>query len=132
MDLCFTPPPYSWCDSTQLQCGGFWYQALFGQGGTFTMTGPQALTFNGIITSGWITHPGPGNDSITINFSGQWSNGLSSSGEAFEYWWSDPFLDVEASLNTSTTTIVPEPRSLMLLGSGVLGLAGVLRRNLIR
>jgi hypothetical protein len=104
-----TPPPYSWCDSTQLQCGGFWYQALFGQGGTFTMTGPQALTFNGIITSGWITHPGPGNDSITINFSGQWSNGLSASGEAFEYWWSDPFFDVEASLHTSPTTIVLSP-----------------------
>jgi hypothetical protein len=89
-------------------------------------------TFNGIITSGWITHPGPGNDSITINFSGQWNNGLSASGEAFEYWWSDPFFDVKVSLYTSRTTIVPEPGSPMLLGSGVLGLAGVLRRKLTR
>jgi hypothetical protein len=72
-----TPPPYWWCDSEQPECCGFWYQALFGQGGTFTMTGPDGLTFNGIVTSGWTLHPGPGNDQIQIQFSGQWSNGLS-------------------------------------------------------
>jgi PEP-CTERM motif len=34
------------------------------------------------------------------------------------------------STTTSTTTSVPEPCSIMLLGSGILGLAGVLRRKL--
>ena len=127
-----TPPPYWWCDSEQPDCGGFWYQALFGQGGSFTMTGPDGLTFNGIVTSGWTFHPGPGDDEITIDFSGQWSNGLSASGEAYEYWWSDQFYDVEAKLYTSPSTPVPEPGSLVLLASGVLGLVSVLRRELIR
>src|SRR5215471_13236758 len=86
-------------------------------GRAFTMIAPYGLTLDGIVTSGWIFHPGPGNDQITINFSGQWSNGLSASGEAFEYLWSDQFFDVEAGLSTSPTTIVPEPGSLMLLGS---------------
>ena len=34
------------------------------------------------------------------------------------------------STTTSTTTSVPEPSSIMLFGSGILGLAGVLRRKL--
>ncbi len=34
------------------------------------------------------------------------------------------------STSTSTTTSVPEPSSIMLFGSGILGLAGVLRRKL--
>ncbi len=33
---------------------------------------------------------------------------------------------------TSTTGTVPEPSSIMLFGSGILGLAGVLRRKLTR
>jgi hypothetical protein len=90
-----TAAPYWWCEPGQ--CGDYWYNAEFGQGGTFTMTGPHDLTFSGIVTSGWTTHYGPGNDVITIDFSGQWSNGLLAFGEAYEHWWSGgatPFLDV--------------------------------------
>ncbi|MGA7461149.1 MAG: PEP-CTERM sorting domain-containing protein, partial [Candidatus Korobacteraceae bacterium] len=35
-----------------------------------------------------------------------------------------------SSSTSSTTTSVPEPSSIMLFGSGILGLAGVLRRKL--
>jgi len=39
-------------------------------------------------------------------------------------------LGTSSSTTTSTTTSVPEPSSIMLFGSGVLGLAGLLRRRL--
>ncbi len=39
-------------------------------------------------------------------------------------------LGSETSTTTTTTTSTPEPSSIMLLGSGILGLAGVLRRKL--
>ena len=35
-----------------------------------------------------------------------------------------------STTTTSTTTSVPEPSSIMLLGSGILGLASLLRRRL--
>jgi hypothetical protein len=92
------------------------------------MTGPHGLTFNGIVTSGWTTHYGPGHDVIWLGFYGQWSNGLSGGGDAFEDWWSGQFHEVEAQLDIITTT--PEPGSFVLLASGVLGAAGVLRRKL--
>ncbi|MGB8769522.1 MAG: PEP-CTERM sorting domain-containing protein, partial [Candidatus Korobacteraceae bacterium] len=37
-----------------------------------------------------------------------------------------------SSTTTSTTGTTPEPSSIMLFGSGILGLAGVLRRKLTR
>ena len=120
-----TPSASWWCTNCP-----WWYDAQFDQGGTFTMTGPHGLTFNGIVSAGWTTHYGPGHDEIWLAFSGQWSNGLTAFGDVDEDWWSDPYFDVAAQLDA--TTIVPDPGSLMLLGSGVLGLAGVLRRKLIR
>ena len=38
--------------------------------------------------------------------------------------------DILGGMSTTTTTMTPEPSSIMLLGSGILGLAGVLRRKL--
>ncbi|HUK73898.1 MAG TPA: PEP-CTERM sorting domain-containing protein [Candidatus Bathyarchaeia archaeon] len=43
---------------------------------------------------------------------------------------SEAFTILGMSSTTSTTGTVPEPSSVMLLGSGILGLAGVLRRKL--
>jgi len=91
------------------------------------MTGPRDLTFNGIVAWGCTTHYFAGHDEISLGFSGQWSNGLSAYGEVHERWWTDQVFDVEPSLYTSSTTVAPEPGSLILLGSGVLGLAAVLR-----
>ena len=38
--------------------------------------------------------------------------------------------DIIGGGSTTTTTTTPEPSSIMLLGSGILGVAGVLRRKL--
>ncbi len=43
---------------------------------------------------------------------------------------SEAFTVLGSSTTTSSTTSVPEPSSILLLGSGILGLAGVLRRKL--
>ncbi len=43
---------------------------------------------------------------------------------------SESFTVLGTSTTTSTTTSVPEPSSIMLFGSGILGLAGLLRRKL--
>ena len=39
---------------------------------------------------------------------------------------------LSGTTSTTTTSTTPEPSSIMLLGSGVLGLAGILRRKLSR
>ena len=43
---------------------------------------------------------------------------------------SEAFTILGGSTTTTSTTSVPEPSSIMLFGSGILGLAGVLRRKL--
>lgn len=110
-----TPPAYWWCGFRQ--CTEVEYDAKFGRGGMFTMTGPDGLTFSGIVTSGETVTVGAGDNLIRVDFYGQWSNGLAASGNIFEQYWSDQFGHVEAALQTAP---VPEPGCLFLLSSGAL------------
>jgi hypothetical protein len=70
-------------------------------------------------------------------FSGIWSNGWRSEGVADILECApidaslDCYADVEGSLEMTTST-TPEPGTLLMLGSGVLGLAGVARKKLTR
>ena len=69
-------------------------------------------------------------DTEDVYFVGRWNNGWWSEGESYSaYSWDGPLYDW-GTLNMTTYT--PEPSSMVLVGSGILGLAGVLRRKLLR
>jgi len=93
------------------------------------------LTFNGAITGGTFNgvfdtycHPcDPGSVDLHLTIDGTWSNG----------WKSEGNLDVRTDLDGPypeliLATTVPEPGSLVILGSGITVLAGALRRKLFR
>ena len=98
------------------------YEATFGQGGYFDMTGPYGLTFTGVVTSGAAAYM----DDIGIvevYFSGQWSDGIKASGYADVYYSPFPFYG-----DLDTRAVAPEPSSLALMASGVLGIWGGKKR----
>ena len=116
-----TALPTSWDWS-----GLFNYTAQFGRGGVFTMTGPYGLTFAGIVESGNAAEVGLGYEHISINFSGQWSNGWQATGSTFQSFsagppiWPPPY-GLWTELHTQPTQpAVPEPGCLLLLSSGAL------------
>ena len=100
------------------------YLARFSSG-SIDITGPYGLTFNGTVTQGSVEYS-LAYEYAEVAFSGDWSNGLHGSGSA------EVFISASegASSNFDITT-VPEPASLALFGSGILGLGGVLRRRLM-
>jgi hypothetical protein len=103
-----------------------WYQ-LLGPGGVFTLTGPNGLVFTATISGGWDSfrfadeYPDSWG-SYEIWASGAWNDGSRTGvfvqGGGYEQGWTP-----------ATLTFVPEPGSLVLLGSGTLALAGLLRRK---
>jgi PEP-CTERM motif len=97
------------------------YSATFGYGGSFQMTGPNGLTFIGVVTSGSAEFV-PDSWTVQVNYTGEWSNGVFASGEA-EVQVGDGGAFTEATLQSQAT---PEPSSILLLGSGV---AGVILRK---
>ncbi|MFZ0296372.1 MAG: PEP-CTERM sorting domain-containing protein [Candidatus Sulfotelmatobacter sp.] len=119
----------------------------FGPGGTITITGngvngvPNGVLFTGTFTgdTDWQPSGKPGvsgNISYDLfgNISGTWFNGTKVSGSETEITLNTGMGGFQGSANLAGgeiyITTTPEPGTLALLGTGLLGLAGVVRRKL--
>jgi hypothetical protein len=105
-------------------------------GGAFTL-GDGTDIFNGTFTSGYgagySEDGGPDEETLKLDmyFTGQW-NGPTGPKEAgfMELVEGGPYPFIDGTANL-TFAPAPEPGSLLLFGSGILGLAGTLRRRLL-
>jgi prepilin-type processing-associated H-X9-DG protein len=93
------------------------YFATFGYGGSFLMTGPEGLTFTGVVTSGTVSGSDLATD-VELTYFGQWSNGLYADGSV-----SVVFIDdLEVGGANLKSQIAPEPSTFLQLGTGIAGL----------
>jgi PEP-CTERM motif-containing protein len=126
--------------SGDLQLGG-----TFAAGGSFSITGngtnglPSGSIFNGsfdgpvkwdVVTLANGTH----NYTLTGSVSGTWYNGSTVFGATVQLTINTgkSYFNGETEISSGDTSIstVPEPGSLTLIGSGLVGLAGLLKRKL--
>ena len=71
---------------------------------------------------------GPISFGVSLSYSGVWSNGIQGFGTSTDNY-SEQFGE-QATLNAQVSQTTPEPASLVLLGSGLLGVAGSKKRLL--
>jgi len=118
----------------------FWWYGDLSPGGSFTLAGPDGWVFNGIFlrhgtfSGDYRSEFGieTGDEAFRMELTGQWNNGVSQ-----VVWLSQQQTGLvgsqccgEAVLSFPSTS-TPEPTSLLLIGSGIVGIAGTLRRKRI-
>ena len=129
--------------------GNLKHHATFMAGGTFTITGNGTNgVHNGVIFSGTFSGPvhwsvvklDDGNHDYMLRgtLTGTWYNGTTVDGATVALalnvgkgFFCKSLTFGSADTNISTPGVVPEPGSLTFLGTGLVGLAGVVRRKLI-